>query len=194
MNCKVVGLQYTGFMTHTPNLILLGGSIGAGKTTLAERYVRDRPLALHLKRDELITMLGRWLEHEDDAEAAVVELMKSMARTHLKDGHDVIVPYMLFEPRHAQVFEEIAHSQGANFFEIVLDVTKEETVAFALERGSWGEPGTHPITEKDIPIIQSKYDSMMRALKERPATVYLPARKGSVEETYQELLRTVAPS
>jgi len=179
-------------MNHAPNLIILGGAIGAGKTTLAERYIRDNPLALHVKGDDLIVMLGQWLEHESEAQEAVFELIKSMIDTHLRAGHDVIVPYLLLDAGHAGAFEEIARVIGANFFEIVLDITKEQTVTYALERGSWGEPGTDPITEKDIPVIEDKYTTMMGALSRRPGTVYLPARKGSVEQTYEQLLRTIA--
>lgn len=46
-------------------LILINGAPGVGKSTLAQRYVEDQPLALLLDIDELRTALGGWRERPE---------------------------------------------------------------------------------------------------------------------------------
>lgn len=50
-----------------PKFILLNGFAGAGKTTIAKRYLADHPLAFLIEGDELIVNLGHWLELEEKA-------------------------------------------------------------------------------------------------------------------------------
>jgi predicted kinase len=174
-----------------PKLILINGAIGSGKTTITQRYIDEHPLALSVVGDEIMAMLGQWLKYEVDARQCVFELTKSMATTHLKGGHDVLLPYLLMDPTHATAFKAIADDHKAEFFEILLTVDMATSVERALQRGTWGEPGTDPITEKDIPIIEAKYTAMEKALESRPGTVKIEATEADVDGTYQQLLHVL---
>ncbi len=176
---------------NRPKLILLDGFAGVGKTTLAKRYVADHPLAMDLEGDEIIVMLGQWLKHEDKARELLFELGKAMVATHLASGHDVVVPCLPTNAEHQQAFEDIARSDGAQFFEVVLVAEREEAIQRLLKRGTWGEEGTDPLTEADLPIIEKLYDDMDRTLAERPNAIRIPSVEDGHDDTYQRFLRAV---
>lgn len=177
-------------MHYHPKLILLNGPVAVGKSTIAERYIKDHPLALALNGDEIIVMLGGWLTHEDLARECVFELSKSMVATHLAAGHSVIAPYIVTNPDHAAAFEQIATENGARFYEVALMApTREEAIARAHERGSWGERGTNPLQPTDTPILEDIYDRMMAAMEKRPHTIKISAIKGKPEDTYNQLMQ-----
>lgn len=183
-------VTYTSPM-YRPKLILLDGFAGVGKTTLAKRYVADHPLAMDLEGDEIIVMLGQWLTHEAEARELLFGLGKAMIRTHLASGHNVVVPCLPTNVEHQRAFEDIARSTGAQFFEVVLVTKREEAIQRLLKRGTWGEEGTDPLTEADLPIIEKLYDDMDRTLIERPNAVYISSVEDSHNDAYQQFLAAV---
>ena len=112
-------------------------------------------------------MLGRWLEHEEEARKLLYTLGKAMATTYLETGHSVIVPMLPIHPEHVRAFERIAKETDAQFFEIILVTDRETAVRRLLKRGTWGEQGAPPITEaNDMSMINELYDGMERTLAE----------------------------
>jgi predicted kinase len=177
-------------MHSHPKLILLNGPVAVGKSTMAERYAKDHPLALALNGDEIIAMLGGWLTHESIARERVFDLSKSMVNTHLAAGYSVIMPYLLVHPDQAVEFEKIAETNKARFYEIALMASsKQEALDRALERGTWGEPDTEPITPANMHIVEDIYDRMASALAERPNTIRITVVKGKPDDTYNQLMQ-----
>lgn len=78
-----------------PRLILLNGPPGSGKSTLPQRYVDDRPLALNLDIDWLRGLLGQWRADAHSAGLLARAIALAAARVHLAAGHDVVVPQFL---------------------------------------------------------------------------------------------------
>jgi predicted kinase len=180
---------YNGYMHYHPKLILLNGPVGIGKSTIAQRYVNDHPLSLALNGDDIIVMLGQWLTHEDLARERVFELTKSMMATHLEAGYSVIAPYLVTNPAHAAAFEQVAVKHKARFYEVVLMASsKEEAIARAFERGTWGEKGTDPLADADRHILDDIYNRMLAALAQRPHTVEIRVKKGDPDNTYTQLM------
>ncbi len=54
-------------MNNRPKRILLGGFARCGKSTIAERYISEHPLALYIEGDEIITKIGQWRAHIAEA-------------------------------------------------------------------------------------------------------------------------------
>lgn len=176
---------------NKPKLILLDGFAGVGKTTIAKRYVATKPLAMDLEGDEIIVMLGQWLKYEDRARELLFDISKAMITTHLAAGYDVIVPCLPTNVKHQEAFEGIARKIGAHFFEIVLVTKREEAVQRLLKRGTWGERGTDPLTEADLPAIEKLYDDMDRALAERPRATRIISVEHEHDSTYRQFLAAI---
>lgn len=169
----------------------MNGFAGVGKSTIAKRYIDEHPLALDIEGDRIIVMLGQWQKFEDDARKHIFELTKAMASTHLKFGNDVILTYLLTNAEHAAAFETLAHEHGADFFEILLTAEKADAIGRLMERGLWGEEGTEPLTEKDLPTIEALYDAMIIETAKRPNTKSVPVLKGDIDHTYQAVLEAI---
>lgn len=104
-----------------PTLLLIHGAPGAGKSTVAAELARTRTLALALDIDRLRHALGRWDQDLDAAGRQARRLALAMARRHLADGYDVIVPQFLVRPELADALAEVADGLGARYVEVRLD-------------------------------------------------------------------------
>lgn len=98
-------------------LVLLNGPPASGKSTLAARWVEERPLALNLDLDRLWTMLGGWAADLTATGLAARELALAMARVQLDAGRDVIVPQYLGRPG---FIDQLAAVGGSGFRHVVL--------------------------------------------------------------------------
>jgi predicted kinase len=179
-------------MTPQPKLILLNGAAGVGKTTIARMYRDQHPLALSIEGDELIAMIGSWLQYENQARDCVLDFTLAMANSHLQQGYDVIVPYLLTAAEDAEAFEALAQQHGAQFFEILLMADKQEAIRRLYARGRWGEPNAPPLTAQDQPVAESLYDRMMAAATTRPRTIAVPSAKDDAAGTYRSLMQALA--
>jgi predicted kinase len=104
-----------------PRLIVLNGLPGTGKSTLAQLYVDDHPLALNLDIDRVRALLGRWPDHRSAAGLLARAIALAAARTHLAAGHDVIIPQLLARPTFLEQAEDLAAGLAVPFHELVLD-------------------------------------------------------------------------
>ena len=178
-------------MKIQPKLILLNGFAGVGKTTIAKRYIDDHPLTLSIEGDEIIVMFGQWLTHEEQAREYVFALTKSMIDTHLRHGRTVLLPYLLTNAQHAEAFGNIAAKQTAHFYEIFLTVNKEDAIERLLARGVWGEAGSPALTEKDLPVITTLYDTMIRETGKRLQTTSIHPFRNDIDRTYNAFLEAI---
>ncbi len=186
-------------MPAMARLILLNGPPGIGKSTLAQRFVDDHPLALALDIDVIRSLLGRWDEHEAQSGPLARALALEMARVHLVAGHDVIVPQLLARAPFIEAMEELAGDVGATFHEIVLVTTREDAVgrfdARSRERARTGQPDPHrEIVERDggRAALEAHVDDLAALVETRQRAVQITTTWGAADEAYGELLRAVA--
>ena len=66
-----------------PRLVHLNGPPGIGKSTLARRYVADRPLAFCLDIDGFRRLIGGWAEHPEQSGQLARRMALAMAREHI---------------------------------------------------------------------------------------------------------------
>lgn len=175
-------------MIDQPKLILLGGAAGIGKTTIGRRYAAEKPLTLCLETDNLISMISGWQDNEAEARQLVFEDLLAIVRVHLAARHDVVLPYLLTDAKHAAAFEKVTEECGADFIEIMLEADKTEAVRRLYARGSWGEADAPPLTDADRPIVEELYDTMIRETAKRPKTIHVAADRGHINVAYRRFV------
>jgi predicted kinase len=176
-------------------LILLNGPPAIGKSTLAQRYVDEHPLALNLDLDSVRRMLGAWQGHPVDAGLLARAMSLEMARAHLSSGHDVVVPQYLGRPQFLDQLEQVASDAGADFTEFVLMDGRDNAVRRFTERSaaaatvSHVEAGALMDTLGGQPALEAMYDRLLLVLSHRPRAQVIQSREGGADETYAELRR-----
>ena len=136
-------------------------------------------------------MMGQWRENEDKAREIVFAHTLEMVKVHLNKSHDVILPYLLTNPEHASIFETVAKEFSADFYEVYIEIGRNEAISRLLERGVWGEEGSPQLTDKDLPEINDLYDAMEKATAERSDIKIVKGVKGDIEGTYSEFLDSI---
>lgn len=169
-------------------LILLNGPAGVGKTTIARRYIQDNPLSLVIDGDEIMGMIGCWRQYEEEARLLKLKHISVLIESHLETGHDVVLPYLVIDSGHVDLFENMAQKYGADFYNVTLSVTKEKATEMLLRRGKWGEAGSKQLTEADMSRIHSLYDLFTKQLEKRPESNIVTVVDGDIEKTYNSFL------
>lgn len=167
------------------NLIVLNGFAGSGKSSIAKRYIKDHPLALVIEGDELIVNMGHWVDHEPEARRIIFELTKSLASTHLAQGYDVVLPYLVTSASHITKFEQLAQEADARFYNFLLFNEKESAIHKLMERGTWGEAGLDPLGDKDMPVISDLYDRMEKQLESQKSVIVVHQAGLTEEDSYK---------
>ena len=111
-----------------------------------------------------------------------------MISTAIKLEHDIVVPFLVTRAEEAAEIEEVAVSSGAQFHEFYLATHKGRAIQRLLNRGTWGEAGTPPLTKEDIPTITELYDRMENQLQKRPNQIHIEVEEGNPDATYRQIL------
>jgi predicted kinase len=177
-------------------LLLINGAPGVGKSTLAARYADEHPLALIIDIDAIRTHLGQWAEIEESRLVAR-DLAFALAREHLTNGHDVVVPQYLGRPEFRERLALLASERGVPFVEVVLtDDADRITQRFRGRRAEHARSGAeHPEGELAGDAVAAEVSSanerLCRDASARGVAV-ISARDGP-EASYQALLEALGP-
>lgn len=137
-------------------------------------------------------MMGQWREHETEAREIVFEDTQAITRVHLAKGRDVLLPYLLTDYTHAEVFEKIAEEMSATFHEVLIKIEREDAIRRLLERGVWGEEGSPSLTDSDLPEINGLYDTMEKAMSHRNVIETITSESGDIDGTYAKFIEAIS--
>lgn len=177
-----------------PSLILLNGPPGCGKSTLAQRYVHEHPLALNLDLDRVRSLIGRWSDHPQQAGLLARDMSLAMASTHLLSGHDVVIPQYLGRLPFIEQVERLATDVAARFHEIVLLDTKESSLRRFEQRTAAAADPAHLEAQAMIDRnggpaeLAAMYDRLLTVLEARPHAKIIRTRTGQVARAYDDLI------
>jgi predicted kinase len=182
-------------------LILLNGPSGIGKSTLAERYADHYPGTLNLDVDRVRMLIGGWREDFVGAGETVRPIAHAMAHAHLAAGGSVIVPQYLADSQEVSGFEQIATQHGAEFIEVLLFDSREESVRRLQARSSSGQDAAQAELHAVIADVvasptdpsgrrnaESMYDELMAGVATRSAPIRIHSIDGEVAETLEILI------
>jgi len=172
-------------------LVFLTGAPGSGKSTLARRYVDDRPLALLLDIDTLRSHLGAWKSDPGAAGLAARAIALEMARTHLRAGHDVIVPQFVRLPDLVDQFRQVAAESGSRFVLAALVSSPEEAAERFAARAESSEESHRDAAEMQRTVwtssIEDWYAAMIALLSRYEDVRYVRTVAGEIDQTYERL-------
>ena len=178
-------------------LIHLNGPPGIGKSTLSALYVERHPGALNLDIDSLHRLVGGWQDEDNRTHELLRPVALAMASSHLRGGHDVVLPQYLAHVQEIDAFQSAAHEQGADFREIILLAEKTESIARFDRRtddSEWGEHNRRLVARHGGPVmLASMYDQLLEVARLRPSAVVVRSELDAVEATYLSLLRALQP-
>lgn len=182
---------------NKPNLILLNGPLGVGKSTLAKRYAQQHPLAVAIDIDEVRFLIGSFREFPEQSLQMAFEMAASIGRVALRRGHDIAVAQILTKPAQFELFEELADQTSAKLHEILLYTEKEAAIGrFVLRGRQKGWPlGYKPDgligRNGGLVRVAEKYDEMLHLAKNRPQTKIINSVQGDAEATYNDIITAI---
>lgn len=145
-------------------LILLNGPPGIGKSTLARRYAADHPLMLVVDIDSLRTSMGGWDTHTESMLLAR-HLGIAMAETHLRAGHDVIIPQLNGTVGTVAMLAAPAATTGAELHEVVVFGADDPMIRLEARTAELEASGAaHPVLAK--PVDRASLMSCVAQLQE----------------------------
>lgn len=166
-----------------PKLIILNGSLGIGKSTLASRFADEHPNTLNLDIDEIRRYISHWREEAEQSATSSKQMAFAMAEVHLGLGHDVVIPQIVRGVELLEAFEQVAKDK-ADYYEILLFTNKDEAIHRFKERSyaqgyqSGFRPGGLIDTDGREEKLATMYDEMIEAADKRPNTIKIEVQLG----------------
>jgi predicted kinase len=178
-----------------PRLVLVNGPPAIGKSTLAQRYVDRHATVLNLDIDLVRRLIGGWRDDFTTSGELVRPLAVSLAQTHLRAGHDVVMPQYLGRLSEIAKFETAARECGAEFVEVLLMDTRDECLRrFTARSEAPGQLWHREVKEVvdaggGLALLGDMYDRLIEVSGARPNAVVIPSVTGAIEQTYRTLER-----
>jgi len=113
-----------------------------------------------------------------------------MAATHLRAGHDVVMPQYLGRTSEIERFAAVAHENEAQFVDLVVMDTKQRSVDRFYARGETDDLPWHADVKELVKrgggeaFLAEMYDELTDALQQRPGSIVIPSRHGEIREAY----------
>ncbi|WP_162788537.1 AAA family ATPase [Amycolatopsis albispora] len=173
----------------------LNGPSAVGKSTLARRYAEAHPGVLNLDIDQVVSLIGGWRDDFYGTLGPARELAISMAETHLRSGHDVVMPQLVTNVEQAGRFEAAAARAGAEYREVVLTVGKAEMATRfdgRVASGHHRDIDDLVVRQGGRVVLARIHDHLTAYLAERPEALLVPTDDLDADGTYEAFVAALA--
>jgi predicted kinase len=174
-------------------LIVLNGPPGVGKTTVATELSHHVPFSLHLDVDSLKGMISSWGKDHYYSGTQARRMAEVLASLHLAEGHRVIISQLYGQPSDIERLRQVAEREGANFYEIVLMLPKEEARQAFLQRGGAKSRDLGSIpeeVEREFEVLYDRLAARLEASNPREFQL-LQADRGEIDKTVNDVIRII---
>jgi predicted kinase len=145
-------------------LIILNGSSGAGKTTVARRLHEIIPLSVIVPNFEIRRMISGFKNNREKSGQILYALTYGIVEQALQEGVDVIVDSKIHDDCTGNSLVDrllsVAKEKGAESYEIILGVDKQRSLERIRARGF--KPGAI-LTEENV---EENVDNFLRKMTE----------------------------
>jgi predicted kinase len=181
-----------------PRLIHLNGPSGIGKSTIARTYAERHPGVLDLDTDRIVCLIGGWRDTFFETFKAAQLLTLAMAETHLRTGHDVVMPQLATRVIDIEAFEDAAKRCDAEYREILLTAGKAVAGARFADRAANGDAATRGIDDVlgergGTALVERIHDQLTAYLPQRPDCVVVPTDGRAPGQTYADVVALLEP-
>jgi hypothetical protein len=148
--------------------------------------------------DVLRTWIGGWESDYQQAGALIRPAALGLIEAYLREGHDVVLPQMLVNPREVARFEAAAHRADAEYVELMLLDERQASIDRFHRRG--GDDAGDAWHAQVREIVDSEggndrlgrcYDGLVVLGDERPGMRRVLSVEGAPEATYAAVLRAL---
>ncbi len=172
-----------------PRLIHLNSPSGVGKSTIARLYADRHPGVLDLDIDRIVELIGGWQDDIWATFGVARNLAIGMIETHLRAGHDVVLPQLVNRADQIIRFEAAARRGGGEYREIVLTAGKRTALDRFWNRsrnGSGAERRLNEVIERagGRSLIERIHDQAAAFLGERPGSTVIDTDRLTPEQAY----------
>ena len=170
-------------------LVHLNGPSRVGKSTLAHRYAGSHPGTLCLDVDVLVGQVDGWREDFSAAFLVATARGLALAKSHLQDGQDVVVPQLVTIFDQGNPFEVAAADVGARFVEVALLVDIEEhTRRLRTKRPAHDVEARIQSRLETGDLVDRIRGHLAEYLNGRPGTIQLDTTGLTIDQTYVRLV------
>jgi predicted kinase len=170
-------------------LIHLNGPSRVGKSTLAHRYADNHSGMVCIDVDVLVGEVDGWREDFRAAFLAATAHGLALAKSHLQDGQDVVVPQLVTIFDQGNPWEAAATEVGARYVEIALLVDIEEhTRRLREKKPAFDVEARIQSSLETSDLVERIRGHLAEYLNGRPDTIQLDTSGLTIDQTYVHLM------